>query len=102
MVETFLDTLNTELIYRRSWRQQNKLGMVVLAYLKCFYTPWNHSRPGYLSPIHYEQLLVTQIGVRFTEATSPRVLIANISRISDVPDRLRYGPSIAIHASYVV
>ncbi|MCJ8505277.1 IS3 family transposase [Kocuria flava] len=62
MAETFYYTRKTELVYHRSWPTRNELEMEVFSYLEGFNKPRRrHFRLGNLSPIYYEQQLVTQI-----------------------------------------
>lgn len=76
MVGTFVATLKTELVYRRSWPTRHELEREFFSYLEGFYNfRRRHSRLGNLSPTDSEKQ-GTDEGVRLTGLTSqlPRVM----------------------------
>ncbi|NJN70718.1 MAG: IS3 family transposase [Nitrospira sp.] len=56
VVESFLGTLKTELIYRRPWPSRREAEAVIAEYVEVFYNRHRrHSYLGFLSPANYEE-----------------------------------------------
>lgn len=56
MMESFMATLETELLDRHSWKTRNELSMEIFDYIEGFYNRRRrHSALGYLSPQEYER-----------------------------------------------
>ena len=54
--ESFVATLKTELLHRRSWPTREAARVAIFEYIECFYNPKRrHSALGYLSPVDYEE-----------------------------------------------
>jgi putative transposase len=57
MVESFVATLKTELIDRRSWPTRQEARLAIYEYIEAWYNPRRrHSAPGYRSPADYEKI----------------------------------------------
>jgi putative transposase len=62
LAESFVASLKTELLYRRSWPTRESVRVAIFEYIEAFYNSRRrHSALGYLSPMAYEQ------GVRIGE-----------------------------------
>ena len=56
MMESFMATLETELLDRHSWKTRNGLSLEIFDYIEGFYNRRRrHSALGYLSPQEYER-----------------------------------------------
>ena len=56
LAESFVASLKTELLYRRSWPTRESARVAIFEYIETFYNPKRrHSSLGYLSPVEYEQ-----------------------------------------------
>jgi len=56
MCESFFATLKTELIERKSFRNQTEARMAVFDFIEAWYNPHRqHSALGQLSPLNYER-----------------------------------------------
>ena len=56
MAESFVATLKTELLHRRSWPTRESARVAIFEYIEIFYNPRRrHSALGYLSPAEYEE-----------------------------------------------
>lgn len=54
--ESFVATLKTELLHRRSWPTREAARVAIFDYVECFYNPKRrHCALGYLSPVEYEE-----------------------------------------------
>ncbi len=59
--ESFVATLKTELLHRRSWPTREAARVAIFEYIECFYNPRRrHSALGYLSPCDYERSTTTE------------------------------------------
>jgi putative transposase len=57
MAESFILTLNRELIHRNSWANRQRARMAIFEYIEGFYnTTRRHSALGHLSPSEYEEV----------------------------------------------
>jgi putative transposase len=55
--ESFISTIKSELIKRRSWTSRDQARLAVFGYIETFYNPRRrHSALGYRSPIEYENI----------------------------------------------
>lgn len=60
VAESFFATLKKELVHRRSWPTREELRREVFDYVEIFYnTTRRHSTLGMLSPIRYEEVMIT-------------------------------------------
>jgi putative transposase len=56
--ESFMATIKTELIHRRTFKTRNEARLAVFRYIEGFYNPQRrHSSLGYLSPLEFERML---------------------------------------------
>jgi putative transposase len=56
LAESFIASLKTELLYRRSWPTRESMRVATFEYIETFYNPRRrHSALGYLSPMEYEE-----------------------------------------------
>jgi putative transposase len=56
VAESFLATINNELVHRRTWPTRRELTSEIFEYIKAFYNPTRrHSTLGYLSPAQLEE-----------------------------------------------
>jgi putative transposase len=61
VAESFFATLEWELIQRCDWRTRDEARTAIFKYLELWYNPRRrHSSLGYLSPVEYEQQLVSR------------------------------------------
>ncbi len=61
VVESFFATLEWELIDRSDWHTRDEARLAIFEYIECWYNPKRrHSSLGYLSPVEYEQQLLSQ------------------------------------------
>jgi len=59
LAESFIASLKTELLYRRSWPTRESVRVAVFEYLETFYNSRRrHSALGYLSPMEYEEVRI--------------------------------------------
>ncbi len=57
MAESFLATLQTELLDRHSWRSRKELARAIFEFIEAWYNPRRrHSSIGQRSPVEYEQI----------------------------------------------
>lgn len=55
VAESFLATLQTQLLNRGSWPTRQALKTAILEYIEAFYNCGRHSALGYLSPDEFER-----------------------------------------------
>jgi transposase InsO family protein len=61
VVESFFATLEWELIERSDWQTRAEARLAIFDYIECWYNPKRrHSSLGYLSPVKYEEKLLSQ------------------------------------------
>jgi putative transposase len=61
VVESFFATMEWELIERSDWQTRNEARLAIFEYIECWYNQKRrHSSLGYLSPMEYEQKLLSQ------------------------------------------
>jgi transposase InsO family protein len=61
VVESFFATLEWELIERSNWHTRDEARLAIFEYIECWYNPKRrHSSLGYLSPVEYENRLLSQ------------------------------------------
>jgi len=61
VVESFIATLEWELIERSEWRTRDEARLAIFEYIECWYNQKRrHSSLGYLSPAEYERKLLSQ------------------------------------------
>ena len=61
VVESFFATLEWELIERSDWHTRDEARLAIFEYIECWYNQKRrHSSLGYLSPMEYEQKLLSQ------------------------------------------
>ena len=61
VVESFFATLEWELIDRSDWTTRDQARVAIFDYIECWYNRRRrHSSLGYLSPMEYEQRLLSQ------------------------------------------
>lgn len=59
--ESFMATIKTELIHRRTFKRQDEARLAIFRYIEGFYNPVRrHSSIGYRSPADYETMLAMQ------------------------------------------
>ena len=60
VAESFFATLKKELVHRRSWPTREALRREIFDYIEIFYNATRrHSTLGMLSPIRYEEVMIT-------------------------------------------
>ncbi len=61
VAESFFASLEKDLLRRRSFATRDEARSAVFDYIETFYNPIRlHSTPGYLSPIAYEKMKITE------------------------------------------
>lgn len=61
VAESFFKTLKVECVYQQRFESRAQAGLAVFEYIECWYnTQRRHSALGYLSPVEFEQLLLTK------------------------------------------
>jgi putative transposase len=64
LAESFIASLKTELLYRRSWPTRESVRMATFEYIETFYNSRRrHSALGYLSPMDYEEVRIGEEAV---------------------------------------
>ncbi len=64
LAESFIASLKTELLYRRSWPTRESVRMATFEYIETFYNSRRrHSALGYLSPMDYEEVTIGEEAV---------------------------------------
>lgn len=64
LAESFVATLKSELLHRRSWPTKERLRVAIFEYIEGFYNrKRRHSALGYLSPAEYEQGRMSEVTV---------------------------------------
>jgi transposase InsO family protein len=64
LAESFIASLKTELLYRRSWPTRESVRAAVFEYIETFYNSRRrHSALGYLSPMEYEEVRIGEEAV---------------------------------------
>jgi putative transposase len=62
LAESFVASLKTELLYRRSWPTRESARVAIFEYIETFYNlRRRHSALGYLSPIEYEEARMEEV-----------------------------------------
>jgi putative transposase len=64
LAESFIASLKTELLYRRSWPTRELVRVATFEYIEAFYNSRRrHSALGYLSPMDYEEVRIGEEAV---------------------------------------
>jgi putative transposase len=64
LAESFVATLKSELLHRRSWLTKERLRVAIFEYVEGFYNrKRRHSALGYLSPAEYEESRMSEVTV---------------------------------------
>lgn len=64
LAESFIASLKTELLYRRSWPTKESVRVAVFEYIETFYNSRRrHSALGYLNPMEYEEVRIGEEAV---------------------------------------
>jgi putative transposase len=64
LAESFIASLKTELLYRRSWPTRESVRVSIFEYIETFYNSRRrHSALGYLSPMEYEEVRIGEEAV---------------------------------------
>jgi transposase InsO family protein len=64
LAESFIASLKTELLYRRSWPTRESVRVATFEYMEAFYNSRRrHSALGYLSPMDYEEVRIGEEAV---------------------------------------